>query len=51
MTKYTFQKVRFNGVNGWIVTRWVNGVHAGKAFGKTKKAAIEQFDEELWENS
>lgn len=51
MVKYTFQKASLNGLNGWIVTRWIDGVHSGKAFGKTKKEAVEQFDEELWENS
>lgn len=45
MTTYTFEKALVNHVKGWIATRWINGVHAGKAFGKTKKAAIAAFDE------
>jgi hypothetical protein len=51
MIKYTFQKASFNGLKGWIATRWIDGVHSGKAFGKTKKEAIAQFDEQFWENA
>jgi hypothetical protein len=48
MVKYTFQKASLNGLKGWIVTVWIDGVHSGKAFGKTKKEAIAQFNE-IWE--
>lgn len=44
MTTFTYEKVRLNGVNGYIATRRINGVHAGKQFGKTQKAAREAFD-------
>jgi hypothetical protein len=43
-TTFTYQAVRLNGVSGYIATRWVDRVHAGKQFGKTKKAAREAFD-------
>jgi hypothetical protein len=45
MTTYTFQKVRLNGKNGWIATRYINSIHAGKQFGITKKQAIAAFEE------
>ena len=45
MTTFTFQKVRLNGKNGWIATRYVNGVHSGKQFGTTKKQAMAAFEE------
>lgn len=44
MTTYTYQAVTLNGVKGYIATRRIGGVHAGKQFGKTQKAAREAFD-------
>lgn len=43
-TTFTYQAVRLNGVAGYIATRWIDGVHAGKQFGKTKRSAREAFD-------
>jgi hypothetical protein len=45
MTTYTYEKVTLNGKKGWIATRRIEGVHAGKQFGKTKKAAREAFND------
>ncbi len=45
MTTFTFERVRFNGRPGWIATRRIAGVYAGKMFGETKRAAIAAFDE------
>jgi hypothetical protein len=45
-TTFTYEAVTLNGVKGWIATRRIDGVHAGKQFGKTKKAAREAFDQE-----
>jgi hypothetical protein len=45
MTTFTYQAVRLNNMAGFIATRWSDGVHAGKQFGKTKKAAREAFSE------
>jgi hypothetical protein len=44
MTTYTYQQVTFNGIRGYFATRRVNGLYAGKQFGKTQKAAREAFD-------
>lgn len=44
MATFTYQKVTLNGVRGWIATRRVDGVHAGKQFGRTQRAARESFD-------
>jgi hypothetical protein len=44
MTKFTYQAVTLNGVKGFIATRRINGVHAGRQFGKTKKAARAAFE-------
>jgi hypothetical protein len=46
MTTYTYEAVTLNGVKGWIATRRISGVHAGKQFGKTKAAARAAFDAE-----
>lgn len=46
MTTYTYQAVIYNGISGWIATRRIDGVHAGKQFGKTKKAARAAFEQE-----
>lgn len=43
MTTFTFQAVTLNNVKGWIATRRIDGVFAGKQFGKTQKAAREAF--------
>ena len=45
MTTFTFQRVTFNGVKGWFATRRINGVYAGKQFGRTQTAAKASFDE------
>jgi hypothetical protein len=45
METYTYQKVVLNGKPGWLATKRVNGVHAGRCFGKTKKAAREAFND------
>jgi hypothetical protein len=45
MTTFTYQAVTLNGVKGWIATRRINGVHAGKQFGKTKLLAQQAFEE------
>jgi hypothetical protein len=45
-TTFTYEAVTLNGVKGWIATRRIDGVHSGKQFGKTKKAAREAFDQE-----
>jgi hypothetical protein len=44
MIKFTYEAVRLNGKSGFIATRWIDGVHAGKQFGTTRKAAREAFD-------
>jgi hypothetical protein len=44
MITYTYEAVRLNGQNGYIATRRIDGVHAGKAFGKTKAAARAAFE-------
>ena len=44
MATFTYQKVTYNGVRGWFATRRIDGVYAGKMFGKTQKAAREAFD-------
>ena len=44
MTTYTYQKVTLNGISGWIATRRIDGIHAGKQFGRTQRAAREAFD-------
>jgi hypothetical protein len=42
---YSYEKVTLNSVKGWIATRRIEGIHAGKQFGKTKKAAREAFND------
>lgn len=44
MTVYEYQKVRFNGCDGWIAIRYIDGVQSGKSFGTTKQRAREAFD-------
>ena len=44
MNTYTFEAVKLSGVNGYIVSKRINGVFAGKAFGKTKSAARAKLD-------
>ena len=43
MITYTFQKVKYNGINGYIATKRIDGLFIGKQFGKTKTEAIKQF--------
>ena len=42
-TTFSTQRVTYNGVKGWIVEMRINGVFAGRCFGRTKAAAIEQL--------
>jgi len=44
MTTYTYQAATFNGVKGFFAERRINGVYAGKQFGKTQKASREAFE-------
>ncbi len=46
MITYTFQKVTYNGIQGYIATQRINGLFNGKQFGKTKTQAIKQFEGE-----
>lgn len=43
MTTFTFEEVTLNGVKGWLATRRIDGVYAGKMFGRTQKAAVAAF--------
>lgn len=38
--KYSFRRATVNGERGWIVTRRDQGVFIGRAFGRTRAAAI-----------
>lgn len=40
---YTYQAVIYEGVVGYIATCRIDGLHSGKAFGKTKAAARDAF--------
>ena len=42
-TTFSTQRVTYNGVKGWIVEMRINGVFAGRCFGRTKAAAKEQL--------
>ena len=42
---FTFEKATYNGQSGWFATRRIDGVYAGKMFGKTQKAAMAAFEE------
>lgn len=42
---FTFERARLCGRPGWIATRWMAGVFAGRMFGKTRRAAIAAFDD------
>ena len=44
MVTYTFERVIYNNVKGFFATRRINGLYAGKQFGKTKALAIKAFD-------
>ncbi len=46
MTTFTYQAVIFNGVQGWLATRRIDGVYSGKQFGKTKKDARLAFEQQ-----
>lgn len=43
MTTYTFQRATYNGVPGWFATRRIDGVYAGKQFGRTRAVAQASF--------
>ena len=43
MITYTFQKVTYNGIQGYIATQRINGLFNGKQFGKTKTQAIKHL--------
>ena len=43
MTSYTFERVILNGAKGWIATRRIAGVFAGRQFGRTRAAAVAAF--------
>lgn len=45
MTAFTFQRATYNGISGWFATRRINGVYAGRQFGRTRAAAQASFDE------
>jgi len=45
MIKFTYKKVIYNHVAGYFAARWIDNTFSGQQFGKTKKAAREQFDE------
>ena len=44
MTTFTFERATYNSVFGWFATRRIDGVYAGKQFGKTRKAAQLAFE-------
>lgn len=44
MTTYTYQSVILNGAKGWLATRRIDGVYAGKQVGRTQRAAREAFE-------
>ena len=46
MPTFTFQSATYNGVKGYFATLRINGVYAGKQFGRTQRAAREEFDAE-----
>jgi hypothetical protein len=47
MTKFTYKKVIYNHVLGYIAIRWIDNTFAGQQFGKTKQEARAKFDEVL----
>lgn len=48
---YTYESVTYNGQRGWFAVRRDNGVFAGRAFGKTKKAARAAIAEAIGETA
>ena len=44
MITFTFERARLCGRPGWIATRWMDGVYAGRMFGETKRDAVAQFE-------
>ena len=42
-TTFSTKRVIYNGQQGWIVEMRINGVFAGRCFGRTKAAAKEQL--------
>ena len=45
MITYTFEKVKYNNVDGWFETRRIDGIYSGKQYGKTKALAKQAFGE------
>ena len=43
---FTFERATYNGVYGWLAVRQIDGLYAGKQFGKTRKAARAAFEED-----
>jgi hypothetical protein len=43
MQAFTFERVTYNNTQGWFAIRRINGVYAGKQFGKTRKLAQSAF--------
>lgn len=43
-TTFSFERVTYNSVKGWIVTMRKNGLFAGRSFGRTRAAAIEAVE-------
>jgi hypothetical protein len=41
---HSFRRATVNGERGWIVTRRNRGVFVGRAFGRTRAAAVAAFD-------
>jgi hypothetical protein len=44
MITFTYQRAMLCGRRGWIATRRIDGVFAGRMFGATKRQAAAQFD-------
>ena len=44
MTTFTFERATVNNVSGWIAVCRIDGLYAGKQFGRTKSEAKESFN-------
>ena len=44
MITYTYQRAVLCNRRGWIATRWIGGVFAGRQFGATMQQAAARFD-------
>jgi hypothetical protein len=42
-TTFSFERVTYNGIKGYIVTMRKNGLFSGRSFGRTRAAAIENI--------